>query len=195
MKKRTAVIGALVSLLPMGQPLVIGTGAALTSTALILAVPKQAQAESEDFYFQRGNNRIEEGDNYGAISDFEKVLKLNPNNYAALHNIGLVKGQKLGDIKGAIVDFNKAIVINPEYSDAFFNRGVAKLFLKDNYGAISDLLKALETDSQNPQRKTILWNLGLAKSRIGDMKGACYEMRKASSLGEEDAPKWVKKNC
>ena len=28
MKKRTAVIAALVSLVPMGQPLIIGTGAA-----------------------------------------------------------------------------------------------------------------------------------------------------------------------
>ena len=54
MKKRTAVIGALVSLLPLGQPLVIGTGAALTSAGVILTVPEKAKAESAVFYYNRG---------------------------------------------------------------------------------------------------------------------------------------------
>tara|TARA_B100000700_G_scaffold314504_1_gene401182 strand:+ start:2700 stop:2879 length:180 start_codon:yes stop_codon:yes gene_type:complete len=54
MKKRTAVIGALVSLLPLGQPLVIGTGAALTITVMMFSVPEKAHAESVDFYFNRG---------------------------------------------------------------------------------------------------------------------------------------------
>ena len=49
MKKRTAVIGALVSLLPLGQPLFIGTGAVLTSAAVMIAVPEKAKAESAFF--------------------------------------------------------------------------------------------------------------------------------------------------
>ena len=49
MKKRTAVIGALVSLLPMGQPLVIGGGAALTSAAVMLSVPEKVNAQTKNF--------------------------------------------------------------------------------------------------------------------------------------------------
>ena len=44
MKKRTAIIGALVSLLPVGQPLVIGTGAVLTSTAVMVSIPAEVNA-------------------------------------------------------------------------------------------------------------------------------------------------------
>ena len=45
MKKRTAVIGVLVSLLPIGQPLVIGTGAVLTSAAVMLSAPEKVNAQ------------------------------------------------------------------------------------------------------------------------------------------------------
>ncbi len=45
MQKRTALIGTLVSLLPIGQPLVIGTGTALTSAAVMLTVPKKVNAQ------------------------------------------------------------------------------------------------------------------------------------------------------
>ena len=38
-------------------------------------------------------------------------------------------------------------------------------------------------------------NRGIAKEEIGDMKGACSDWRKASSLGDEDAAKWVKEDC
>jgi len=43
MKKRIAIIGALVSLLPM-RKFLIGTGAALTSAAVKLSAPQIAQA-------------------------------------------------------------------------------------------------------------------------------------------------------
>ena len=51
MKKRTAVFGALVSLLPLGQQLIIGTGAALTSSAVILSIPEKVNSENIDYYF------------------------------------------------------------------------------------------------------------------------------------------------
>ena len=75
MKKRTAVIGALVSLLPMGQPLFIRTGVVLTSAAGMLAVPESAQAESASFYFDRALKKSKSGQNQfkdckGALEGF-----------------------------------------------------------------------------------------------------------------------------
>ncbi len=49
MKKRTAVIGALVSLMPLGQPLLIGGGAAVTSAAVMLSVPEKVNAQTKYF--------------------------------------------------------------------------------------------------------------------------------------------------
>ena len=48
MKKRTAFIGAILSLIPLGQPLIIKTGVALSSTGLMLALPQKVNAKSAD---------------------------------------------------------------------------------------------------------------------------------------------------
>ena len=66
MKNRTALIGTFLSLLPLGQPLVVGTGAVFTSSAVILSTPEKARAESADFYFNRGLNKENAGDYSGA---------------------------------------------------------------------------------------------------------------------------------
>ena len=51
MKKRTAAIAAFLSLMSIGQALVIGSGAALTSAVVMLFVPEKASAEYSDVYF------------------------------------------------------------------------------------------------------------------------------------------------
>ncbi len=157
MKKRTAVIGALVSLLPMGQPLVIGTGAALTSAAVMLSVPQRVKAESAVFYYKRGRNKTDDKDSYGAISDY-----------------------------------SKAIEIDSRYANAYHWRGLEKLYIKDYYGAISDFNKTLQI---TPNDEMVYGSLGIAKMFMKDMKGACSDWRKASSLGYENATKWVRKWC
>ena len=126
MKKRTAIIGALVALLPIGQPLMIGTGAALTSAALMVSIPEKANAESAQFYLGRGFNKGESGDWYGAISDFTKALEMNPS---------------------------------------------------------------------REMRALIIFGRGAAKEQIGNIKSACSDWRKASSLGADYAGKYLKKVC
>ena len=57
MNLRNTTIAAVLSLMPIGQPLVVGGGAALTSTAVMLSVPEEAKAESAEFYYNRGNDK------------------------------------------------------------------------------------------------------------------------------------------
>ena len=78
MKKRITVIAAALSLMQLGHPLVVGTSAFLTSAGLMLSASEKAYAESADFYFNRAYNKVEDGDFYGAISDFSKALEINP---------------------------------------------------------------------------------------------------------------------
>ena len=75
MKKRTAFIGAILSLIALGQPLIIKTGVVLSSSVLMLSMPQKVNAESAEFYSNRGYEKIEEGDYYGAIADFNKLIK------------------------------------------------------------------------------------------------------------------------
>ena len=60
MKKRTVFIGAILSLIPLGQSLLIKTGVVLSSSAVILSLTQGVNAESADFYFDRG---FEKGEN------------------------------------------------------------------------------------------------------------------------------------
>ena len=113
MKKRTAVIGALVSLLPMGQALLTGTGIALTSAAVMLAIPENVKAESANSYIEQAIKKQKLGDLYGAISDVNKAIEINPRNKSAFTNRGIAK-EEIGDMKGACSDWRKASFLEDE---------------------------------------------------------------------------------
>ena len=58
MKKRTAFIGAILPLISFGQPLIIKTSVVLSTTGLILSIPEKAQADSAEFFTNRGNKKL-----------------------------------------------------------------------------------------------------------------------------------------
>ena len=151
MKKRTGVIGVLLSLLPIGQPLVIGTGTALTSTVVMFAAHEKAQAESSSYYYNRGNDKYDAGDYYGAISDYSRAIEITPRDADAYYNRGNAKGA-LEDYYGAIADLNKAIEINPRYINAYYNRGTSKEKLGDIKGACADWREAYYRGDQDAKQ-------------------------------------------
>ena len=185
-------MGAILSLISLGQPLMIKTGVVLSTTGLILSVPEKVNAESSDFYFDRAYEKGELGDHYGAISDYTKAIEINPKLAEAYYNRAIAKDD-LKDYYGAIADYTKAIEINPRYASSYYNRGqIRQDNLGDNYGAISDYNKAIEI---RPKHANSFRNRGIAKELIGDMKGACADWREASYLGEQDAAQWVRNQC
>ena len=100
----------------------------LFTLALLISFSSFGQTSSE--YFDSGYDKAENGDYYGAISDYTKAIELNPNDAAAYHNRGWSKN-KLKDYNGAIADYNKAIELDPNYTDAYHNRGYSKNILED----------------------------------------------------------------
>ncbi len=141
MNKRTAFIGAILSLIPFGQPLLIKTGVVLSSSAVMLSLPEKVNTETFTFYFNRALEKAKRGDYYGAIADFTIVIEINPNNSMAYYNRGLAKNY-LKDNYGAISDYTKAIQLDPKYVDAYRNRGISKELIKDMKGACADWRKA-----------------------------------------------------
>ena len=88
-------------------------------------------------YIRRGNDRMSEGDNRGAIVYFSRALKFDPDNPSAYFHRGLAKFDE-GDYKGAIADFDQSIKFNPGYAFAYQLRGDAKRELGDKQGARQD---------------------------------------------------------
>ena len=193
MKKRTAFIGAILSLIPLGQPLLIKTGVVLSTTGLLLSFPEKVNAGDNSYYFNRAYDKAKRGDHYGAISDYTKAIEINPQYESAYYNRAISKGE-LKDYYGAISDYTKAIEINPQYAAAYNNIAFIKRKkeINDNYGAIFYATKAIEID---PNDSNPYLNRGVAKENLGDLKGACDDWRKASSLGNESTAKWVRDQC
>ena len=194
MKKRTAFICAILSLIPLGQSLFFKIGVVLSSSAVILSLPDKVYAESANFYFNRAYDKNEKGDYYGAISDYTKAIEINPTYADAYYNRGNIKGRELKDNQSALLDFNKSLEIDPSNDQAYISRGVIKRRLGNIYGALSDYYKAIEIMQQNPQA---FINISVVKEELGDIQGACFDAKKAVSLGNKDSINidWIKDNC
>jgi tetratricopeptide (TPR) repeat protein len=108
---------------------------------LLLLVPLVSFSQTAEGHFNNGLAKYHLTDYYGAIEDFTKAIKVNPNDADTYYNRGVAKSS-LGDIKGAIADFTKAIKINPNYDYAYYNRGLAKYPLGDKNGSCQDARKA-----------------------------------------------------
>ena len=106
MKKRTVFIGAILSVISLGQPLLVKTGLILSTAGMMLSVPKKVYAESAEFHTTRGNKKSVSGDHYGALSDYNKAIEINPSDATYYTVRGLIN-QILGDIKLACDDFRK----------------------------------------------------------------------------------------
>jgi len=127
MKKRTAFIGAILSLLPLGQPLLIKTGVILSYTGLLLSAPEKVYADSADFYLKRAIQKYEEEDFNGALLDVNKAIKINPN-VSDFYGIRASIYGRMLKYESSCADMRKAISMGdkivPEFYDRFVKIGI-----------------------------------------------------------------------
>ena len=192
MKKRTAFICSVFSLISFGQPLLIKTGVVLSTSGLILSLQKNVKAESGDFYYERGITKAEKKDYKGSIEDFTKAIEINPADFEAYYLRGLSKNY-LKKYKLAIEDFNKAIEVGIPDPWYYYERGFSQYHLKKYKLAIEDFTKAIEID---PNIGQFYFSRGFAKNILND-DSDCSDAKKAISLGYKDPIniKWVRRNC
>ena len=109
---------------------------------------------------------------------WDYVLKLNPSNYTAYYNRGVLN-QDQGYLNAAIADYNSAILSNPEYSEAFYNRAVSYESQKNFKSAISDCTCAIRFDSKHYKAYN---NRGDLLVKQGDLFGAMADFNAAIRL-------------
>ncbi len=99
-----------------------------------------------------------------ALKDFNRVLKIDPNNYIAHNNKGSatynnqnIATANIIDLKAAEIEFNKSLAIKPDFELAFRNRGIVRFHLNDLNNAYKDLLYASQLD---PKDENAFYYLG-----------------------------------
>lgn len=93
----------------------------------------------------------------GAISEFNKAIKINPENVDAYYYRGCAYFSK-EKFKKALSDYNKAIEIDPGYVNAYINRGYYYHTISQYPRAIQNYKKALELNPDSPTAKQLLDN-------------------------------------
>jgi len=104
----------------------------------------------------------------GAINEYSKALKIDPEYTDALYERGLSKIE-IHDFEGAIKDYTKALKINPEFYYGYGFRGDVNTTLGEYTAALADYEQALEI---NPNYCHALSRAGYLKAELKDYKGA-----------------------
>ena len=148
MTRNTASLAAAaLSLLPLGQPLLLGTLGIATATTAVVLHQGTAIAQDAITYVKNANAKLKSKDYQGAIADYSKAIAIDPQLALAYFNRGVAKN-KLKDYQGAIDDYSKAIEINPQYAKVYNNRGNSKYGLGDQQGACADYKMAVSLGYQ-----------------------------------------------
>ena len=65
-------------MLPLGQPLLLGTLVIATATTAVVLHQDAAVAQDAINYFNNGNGKLRSKDYQGAIADYNKAIAINP---------------------------------------------------------------------------------------------------------------------
>ena len=102
-------------------------------------------------YLNRGLSHSNLGDEYAAISDYNKAIALDSQYLKAYYNRAWSK-KEIGDIQGSIADYTKVIDLNPRYYKAYVNRGIIRSDLGDKRAACKDYKQSIslgDTETAN----------------------------------------------
>ncbi len=142
-------------------------------------------------YRMRAITKFELQDFKGSITDWNVYIDAFPKEEEALIYRAAAK-INMNDFTGAIVDLDEAIKINPKNHVSYCYRGLAKGSNK----AITEGLKDLDYSIKLKFDYAVAYvNRAALKMAAKDKYGACEDLKKADSLGNQNAPKLYENYC
>jgi len=126
-----------------------------------------------------------------AIKAFSGAINISPMDSLAIQFRGRVY-YMMGNFKSSLEDYKRVVELTPTDPVAYYNRGLARGRTNDYLGAIMDFDKTIELDPENAKA---YYNRGLANLHQGRLHDACYDWRKAHSLGHYEAEKAIRGYC
>ena len=142
-------------------------------------------------YKTRAKARFEVGDYKNAVNDWNVYIEAFPDEEGALVARGACKIET-GDYTGSIVDLDEAIKLNPKNPVSYNYRGVAKGENKQFVEALKDIDYAIKLKFDYAGAFV---NRAAIKFASKDKRGACEDLNKADSLGDEMAIKLIETYC
>jgi tetratricopeptide (TPR) repeat protein len=144
--------------------------------------------EQEQDFYNRGLEKAQAGDFAGAVREFDRVLRINPQFVEVYYKRGRCHFE-LGDRTGAIADYNQALQLQPERTEIYLSRGLTKLALKDHAGALADAEQSLKLNNNLAAAYSLQ---GTVYRRLGKLSEAIASFKQAANiyLAEKD-----KQNC
>ncbi|MBN1233356.1 MAG: tetratricopeptide repeat protein [Candidatus Coatesbacteria bacterium] len=134
--------------------------------------------EKDDLHTALGTEYYLSGEYKKAQEQHEIAVKLNPRNYQAYTNLGIVL-RKQGKFKEAEEAYIKALDINSKYAQAHSSIGALYLAQNDYKNALIALKRAVTLETELPEAQA---NLSLAYALAGDLKNAKVHFHKAEAL-------------
>ncbi len=132
----------------------------------------------------RGAAYLSEGEYVLAIDDYDRAIKLRPNDANVLQGRCLARAVSKRDLELALADCNEALQLQPNNARVLGYRALVYLRLGLNETAISDYSAALELD---PKDAEYLYGRGQAKLRGGDVEGGKADVAAARGINPKIA--------
>jgi len=153
MKKRTAFIGAILSLIPLGQPLFAKTGLVLSASTLIFFPAKKALANSFNVDYDYAIELFDKGKYRETILECKRILEKYPNlskeRQSYIYLFLAMSHGYLNQHNPALQFNNKSISLNPRYYALYLDRANTKFQLGDKKGACADMSVASDLGNFN----------------------------------------------
>ena len=154
----------------------------MLALAVMLVAGDISAQDSTQIYLQKAGKGLADKDFKKARENYLSVLKLEPSNFTALSNLGVVYSTT-GDAVKAKEYFLKAYAINPENSDLCNNLGAIFSNEGNRDEAIQYFEKALSLDTANVVHVT---HLGQEYARAGQVSKALPHLYRANSLSPDN---------
>ena len=130
-----------------------------------------------------------EQDYENAITSWEKLLDINPDDHEAWYARGLTLSV-LGRKEEAVQSYDRAVAINPNYHEAWYARGLALDDLGRKEEAVQSYDKAVDI---KPDYHAAWFNRGLALDDLGRKEEAVQSYNKALDIKPDKHEAWVRR--
>ena len=131
--------------------------------------------------FEKGNTKQRSGDFDAAVSHYQKALRIEPDFYPALNNLGATLERKKDHAQAELV-LSKSLEANPQDGEAHINLGHV-LYEEGRFQAAVERLE--EGLRRSPRSSAGHFLLGCSYLKLGDLPKAESNLKEAYSLDPE----------